>query len=281
MRPPAIAANKRGRCFGHAAGNSEDGAVDQCVHADRRDNGVEAEEADQNPVRQAGYDRAGDRHQHRREEQSVVSLRIVCRNDDGERYASRQRKVETSLLDDQHLPQADDRNDGRKRQASLQGAVRQAGRRKQETEADQRDRRNHDRHKLSATTGTEALSPPNVRCSSDRLALHSIILRFAPWHCDTACARSGCSARASAGAESSRNLQRHLDGFASASCPVQAPSTRRRAGSCGSGSATDRFRSVRGIGSRPARRQANRCSRARSDSSSGSCRVRPGSCGRC
>ena len=98
------------------------------------------EEADQNPVRQAGHDRASDCDQNGREEQSVISLRIVCRYDDRERDASCQRKVKTSLLNDQQLPQADNRNDGRKRQASLQSAMRQTGRRKQETDADQRDR---------------------------------------------------------------------------------------------------------------------------------------------
>ena len=90
-----------------------------------------------------------DRDQDAREQQSVVSLRIVSRYDDGERDAARQRKVEASLLNHQQLAQADNCDDRCERQASRQGAPGYARGGEQKAHKDQGEGGDDDRHEAS------------------------------------------------------------------------------------------------------------------------------------
>ena len=142
-----MSASRVGRDPGHAAGNREHRAVEQRVDADSGDDGVEPDEADQHAVRQARRpDRATRRERHGGQEPRVVAVGIVRGDDDGERHAARNREIEPALLNNQQLPEADDGDNRREREAAGQRAGRNAGGREQQTGDEQRKRRKRDGH---------------------------------------------------------------------------------------------------------------------------------------
>ena len=122
---------QQGRCRSrNAAGNGEHPAIDQRIHADRGDDRVEPHEADQDAIHDSGGERAAQREQHGGRQIGAVAGRNVSRNHNRERHAARDREIEPSLLDDQHLSQSDNDEDRGEGQAARQGAVGDAGRRK-------------------------------------------------------------------------------------------------------------------------------------------------------
>ena len=79
------------------------------------------QEPHQHAVRDTDRERESCRQHHRGQEVGVVSGGDMGRNDDGQRYAARNREVEASLLDDQHLAKPNDDKNGGEWEASRPG----------------------------------------------------------------------------------------------------------------------------------------------------------------
>ena len=78
VSPPAIAAMQIGGPPRDAAGDAEHDGVQQRVRAQRRDDRVEPEQADEHAVDDAGHDRDDEAEEQRRSSLAVVARRACA-----------------------------------------------------------------------------------------------------------------------------------------------------------------------------------------------------------
>ena len=95
---------QRGRTAGRPARDREDSAVQQSVHSESGDDGVETKPADQQAVDETGTDGERDGHEHSGSELAAVARRLVGGDHHCERDPPRDGQVDSTLLHDGNWP---------------------------------------------------------------------------------------------------------------------------------------------------------------------------------